>query len=484
MTNVEILDIVRLVENSPLTRFNDNVNYQSKLIDKLRNKFTSDEEHLFLASFYSYLNYGLNDFVIELRGVWKWLGFSRIDHAKTLLVKEFQVDKDYKTAPAVAGAVQNGGQNREDTFLTVRCFKKFCLKARTKKADKIHDYYLNLEESIQELLEEETNKLVTTLKIKEKELLIKDQELKLRNNDIKKKQSEITEVLTEREKGLVETFKKKRTIYIGKTEENVVKFGFTDDIETRIYRHKSEISKDFTFTYVYESMLNREIEREIKKNHKNNRISKDYKGKTQTELLQLNDKFTIEDLHQSILKIKAKLEEADDKKKQTKIEELEETVKTLIEKRQFIARHLITGEEKIFTSYEAARKISGIGPHSIKDNYLNKPRQSRGWTFRTVGKPYWQPPNNYNFNTAFKPSSHMKVCKSTHLKTRDVQIYNSVIEAAYFIGLHKEEDTKKKKETDRRTLNRTVNGGKTIHPIIGQYKWEPVEEVCGSWIQA
>ncbi len=121
---------------------------------------------MFLTSFYTYLNYGPNDFVVELRKVWKWLGFIRINEAKRLLVKEFQVDKDYKNSfPATAGKFNSVGRPSEDTFLTVRCFKKFCLKARTKKADEIHDYYLNLEESIQELLTEETQILRDQLTI-------------------------------------------------------------------------------------------------------------------------------------------------------------------------------------------------------------------------------------------------------------------------------------------------------------------------------
>ena len=33
------------------------------------------------------------------------------------------------------------GLNKETISLTVNAFKKFCLKAGTKKADEIHDYY-------------------------------------------------------------------------------------------------------------------------------------------------------------------------------------------------------------------------------------------------------------------------------------------------------------------------------------------------------
>lgn len=36
-------------------------------------------------------------------------------------------------------------------MLKVNTFKKFCLKAGTKKADEIHDYYLKLEETLHDI---------------------------------------------------------------------------------------------------------------------------------------------------------------------------------------------------------------------------------------------------------------------------------------------------------------------------------------------
>ena len=47
--------------------------------------------------------------------------------------------------------------------LNITTFKKFCLKAGTKKADEIHDYFIKLEESLHEILEEETIELKTQL---------------------------------------------------------------------------------------------------------------------------------------------------------------------------------------------------------------------------------------------------------------------------------------------------------------------------------
>ncbi len=51
----QTLDIVKLVEESPLKAFNSSA-YQSKLAEKLIDNFNTDEQQLFLASFYCYLN--------------------------------------------------------------------------------------------------------------------------------------------------------------------------------------------------------------------------------------------------------------------------------------------------------------------------------------------------------------------------------------------------------------------------------------------
>ena len=37
-------------------------------------------------------------------------------------------------------------------MLNIETFKKYCLKAGTKKADEIHDYYIKLENVLQEII--------------------------------------------------------------------------------------------------------------------------------------------------------------------------------------------------------------------------------------------------------------------------------------------------------------------------------------------
>ena len=85
------LDIVKLIEKNPITRLSQD--YQSKLLNKIKNKFTEGQQQQFVSSFYCYLNHdSKNEFIIDLDDVWKWLGFSRKDPAKRLLDNEFIKD--------------------------------------------------------------------------------------------------------------------------------------------------------------------------------------------------------------------------------------------------------------------------------------------------------------------------------------------------------------------------------------------------------
>ena len=57
------LDIVKLIERSPITRLHKD--YENKFIVKIKNTFTDTQQQLFVASFYSFLNYNSKtDFVI------------------------------------------------------------------------------------------------------------------------------------------------------------------------------------------------------------------------------------------------------------------------------------------------------------------------------------------------------------------------------------------------------------------------------------
>ena len=180
------VDIVELIESNPITKLSGD--YQTKLVEKVKNNFTNYEQQLFLSSFYCYLKYdSKNDYVIDLDTVWQWLGFSQKIKAKQMLEKKFTINKDYKLLLYHAVKQTNqpkGGHNKEIFMLNVETFKKFCLKAGTKKADEVHDYFIKLENIMFEIAKEECEELkqqmmqLETSKNKEMEdKLIKQKEL-------------------------------------------------------------------------------------------------------------------------------------------------------------------------------------------------------------------------------------------------------------------------------------------------------------------
>ena len=179
---MEQLDIIQLIENNPITKLSGN--YNNELLEKIKEHFTDFEQQLFLSSFYCYLNHHpTNDFVIDLDNVWKWLGFFQKENAKRLLEKQFILDKDYKILQIIKDEQKkgSGGHNKKKILLNVKTFKSLCLKAGTKKADEIHEYYMKMEELIQETINEENTLLKEQLlysnnNIEEKVLQIKNQQ--------------------------------------------------------------------------------------------------------------------------------------------------------------------------------------------------------------------------------------------------------------------------------------------------------------------
>ena len=201
---MDTIDIIKLIEKNHLTRLSKE--YENTLLTKIKDNFTENQQQLFVSSFYCYLNNDTKkDFVIDFDNIWKWVGFSRKDHAKTCLKKYFVINIDYIVripAPPTAGTgnednncllprsreqtnnniggVENnnrGGANKEQIIITVNTFKKFCLKAGTDKANEIHDYYIKLEELLQETINEESNEL-------RKQLLYKETEIEEQNSKI------------------------------------------------------------------------------------------------------------------------------------------------------------------------------------------------------------------------------------------------------------------------------------------------------------
>ena len=173
-TDSQQLNIVELIEKNPITKLSQE--YNCRLLTKIQESFTGFEQQLFVSSFYCYLNYDKNlDFVVDLDNVWSWLGFASKFVSLRTLEKHFKIDVDYKNLDSSQETIKShGGHNKQIIMLTVRCFKSLCLKAQTKKASEIHEYYMKMEEVLHQVVEEETDELKQQLEQKNAVIMEKD----------------------------------------------------------------------------------------------------------------------------------------------------------------------------------------------------------------------------------------------------------------------------------------------------------------------
>jgi hypothetical protein len=345
---MEQLNIAELIEKNPISRLSNE--YNNKFLNKIKDNFTDFEQQLFVSNFFCYLNYNKNtDFVIDLDNIWKWLGFASKFTSQRTIVKHFIINIDYKLASQLGEAVlnqhntnifpettltqndktklayeyssasldqndntktayeypsavlkqpqvkKNGGQNIKKIFMTIKCFKLLCLKAETKKASEIHQYYIKLEEILQEIIEEETDELKLQLENKDNIILEKESKLQL---TLKEKQKAIEETLIKQFPLNTEC------IYFGTIDntneagETLIKFGHTNNLQTRISDHH-KIYDNFVLLEAFKVQNKVEIENLIKKH---NEIEKQIRNivvneRNKTEIIAYNtNKFTIKTL--------------------------------------------------------------------------------------------------------------------------------------------------------------------------------------------
>jgi len=166
-----------------------NILDDDQLINLIKENFNENDMELFNLNYKIYNTYrnNPNNFIVNFDEVYKWIGFTRKDNAKTLLVSKnkenkhlFEINKDYiikmntSATPANAGVKKSiSSEKKEIILLTINCFKKFCLKASTEKADKIYDYYIKMEEIITKYVENKHKEIIENNK---KMLELKDNE--------------------------------------------------------------------------------------------------------------------------------------------------------------------------------------------------------------------------------------------------------------------------------------------------------------------
>ena len=287
------INIVELIETNPI--INLSKTYNIKILEKIQQEFSNFEQKLFISSFYCYLNYKLDNFIIDLDNIWNWLGFAQKVTAKRMLLKNFVENKDYiKLESTLNDTIHRikGGQNKEIFMLNILTFKKFCLKAGTQKADEIHDYYIKLEKIIHDTINEEKEELRLQL------------QNSLQTSDYEKKKAI--------EQTLINQFPlNTECIYFGiidntnDNNEKLIKFGHTNNLNVRVMDHRNKYN-NFILVEAYKVQNKVEIENLIKAHSK---IKKQIRNiivndKMKTEIIAYNEtNFTINDLKKYIKEI-------------------------------------------------------------------------------------------------------------------------------------------------------------------------------------
>ena len=103
----------------------------------LSNEFIND-----CYSIYDFNEINNEDFIIDLDIVAKWLE-TRKNRLKETLTKSYVLSVDYIIKLKKNAKVSKS--NKEIILLTPDCFKRLCLLSKTKKAEEIRSYFVELE---------------------------------------------------------------------------------------------------------------------------------------------------------------------------------------------------------------------------------------------------------------------------------------------------------------------------------------------------
>ena len=309
------INIVKLIEENPNTKLSNS--YQGKLINKLKDGFSTEEQQLFISSFYCYLNYKSDDFVIDLDDIWNWLGFTRKDNTKRLLEKYFKPDIDFKII-SLRSEENSIGRPSEKIMLNIKTFKKMCLKANTSKANEIHEYYIKLEETLHEVIDEESSELRQQLQLKDEEIkrISEETESKLIENNEENRLKMC--------KAIIQSYDNKNCVYLcfigiinGK---ETFKFGSSGRLLKRIYKEHSKTYDIFEFIHCIECEQHIKLENALKANEtiKKYRFSHPFhvegsdKITNVSELIYFDDSFTLESFKKILIKLKNNIEIVDE----------------------------------------------------------------------------------------------------------------------------------------------------------------------------
>ncbi|BAU12900.1 hypothetical protein LEP3755_34330 [Leptolyngbya sp. NIES-3755] len=88
------------------------------------------------------------EFPVDFDDAWQWVGYSRKDSAKDALIRNFEEEVDFS---GIHRKTPSGGRPSERIYLTIDCFKQFCMMAGTERGKEVRKYFLQCEKELKEI---------------------------------------------------------------------------------------------------------------------------------------------------------------------------------------------------------------------------------------------------------------------------------------------------------------------------------------------
>lgn len=234
ITTPETVNFTALLAHSDI----NTLPLQSRFIELLNEEFTEEEQKLYIANLYMYLNYdSTTDFPINLETVYKMIGFANKGNAMKTIKSNFTKDEDYKLLIIPREKKQNAGRSEHEIMLNVDTFKSLCMLVKTPEGKKIRKYYVKLENVNNKITKEQLENKDKLLQ--EKESLLIEQELKNQRQEIlinekDAKLNNLTRKVTKYPAG--KAVYAYETVFEGK---KVKKVGKAKDVNKRITDHRT-----------------------------------------------------------------------------------------------------------------------------------------------------------------------------------------------------------------------------------------------------
>ena len=283
--------------NKPLLTVKEllnNLNYQYNdiYLDKFWQNIKDDMWIYIDNDMLKYIGYNSNELWKEKQNYLNLVkrNFDIIVDYKYLNSKDFKLFLSTHEVP-----IENNEYNEHNKvkhlIVSPDCFKQSLMLLQTPKSKEIKKYYIELERVFKFYLEYQNEYRKSELDNKNQELENKNKELKNKNKELKNKELENRKKV---EITLRDSFNKRCVVYLIKVKidnEIIYKFGYTDDIVTRLRTHKKQIGDDIELIYCIESKDNKLLEKlliDYLEQYKF-RIKRTINDKQQTELLKVND---------------------------------------------------------------------------------------------------------------------------------------------------------------------------------------------------